>query len=710
MKKSTTITSILKFIFLLLLLVEVSPASRAQLIMPKDTTEPAIFFKLNKQARLLKGANPDSAILLTDKILAEADPNTMHAAVGSAKLTGGMARTTKGKLVEAEKMYRQAIVHFRLLGDSLALADVFDMLGYVSNAQGYIDKHLEMQLKALDYRRRFNAPPNLIARSYGSVGNVYHELNEMELALENYQKSLTIRQAIKDERVPTQSFGFSLFNIGKVLYRQGNFAEAEQYYQQAIDSFRVARNNQFILQVTQNLGKLYTGKGDYAKAGQYLNNALEMANKLQATAMRGKTYLDLAELYEAQAETGKAINALETAVEVFEKMASRKNLKNAYQMLAELHESEGNHAITVHYLRAFETIKDALLTEESARKLEELQVKYDLEQKEQQIKLLEERQRQEKRLRFLLVFGILLTLGAAFSIFIANEKRKKAYTELVMEKEKTDRLLTDLQFAQSQLVQSEKMASLGQLTAGIAHEINNPVNYITSGVEAMKLDFADLKKLLDLLFKLEHDQNEDQLPELFALARSIDAKYVTEEITNLITSIERGALRTKDIVKNLRTFSRGTNESSLEADLHEGLNSTVAILNHKMKGRIQLHRDFADLPPIRCHISRLNQVFLNILDNAIHAIDGKGDIYVKTYLEKGFVNISIKDNGAGMDEATQQKLFEPFFTTKEIGKGTGLGLSISYGIIEQHGGNISVRSAPGAGAEFIIALPVEQGH
>ncbi|MEO1259752.1 MAG: tetratricopeptide repeat protein [Bacteroidota bacterium] len=706
MKKSTTISFDLKFIFPLLLLVGISTMSQAQLILPESKKEPATLLQLNKKARFLKSAYPDSAILITDQILAKADPNTMPATIGSASLTGGMARMSKGKLIEAEKMYQLAIVQFRRLGDSLALADVFDMLGYALNAQGYIAKHLELQLKALDYRQRFDAPLNLIARSYGSVGNVYFELNQMELALENYQKSLSIRQAIKDKRVPPQSFGFSMFNIGKVLFRQKKFAEAERYYQQSIDSFKVARSNQFILQVTQALGKLYTEQGDLAKANLYLNEALDFSNKIEATTIRGKVFVDLAALYEAQGEPRKAIEALETAVETFKKTSSRKNLKIAYQTLAELHEIEGNNETAVRYFKAFDAIKDSLLTDESVQKLAELQVKYDLEQKEQKIELLEERQQQEKNLRLLLVFGILLTLGAAFSIFIANEKRKKAYLELVTEKEKTDRLYKDLQFAQSQLVQSEKMASLGQLTAGIAHEINNPVNYITSSVEAMKLDFEDLKKLLDLLFELEQKKGDDPLPELFALARSIDAKYVTEEMTNLIESIERGALRTKDIVKNLRTFSRGTNESTLEADLHEGLNSTIAILTHKMKDRIQLHRDYADLPPVRCHISRLNQVFLNMLDNAIQAINGNGDIYVKTYQEDGFVKISIKDTGTGIDKATQQKLFEPFFTTKEIGKGTGLGLSISYGIIEQHGGKITVQSSPGNGAEFIVSLPV----
>ena len=156
----------------------------------------------------------------------------------------------------------------------------------------------------------------------------------------------------------------------------------------------------------------------------------------------------------------------------------------------------------------------------------------------------------------------------------------------------------------------------------------------------------------------------------------------------------------------MRTFSRTSSETFTEADIHDGLDATLTILNNKILHRIKIHKDYGDLPLLKCQFEKLNQVFMNILSNAIDAIDDEGDIFIKTRLVEDTVQISIKDTGNGMDEKTRNRIFEPFFTKKEIGKGMGLGLAISYGIIEKHNGQIAVKSEPGKGTEFIISLPL----
>ena len=274
--------------------------------------------------------------------------------------------------------------------------------------------------------------------------------------------------------------------------------------------------------------------------------------------------------------------------------------------------------------------------------------------------------------------------------------------------------LEDLKQAQAQLVESEKMASLGQLTAGIAHEINNPINFVTSNVSPLKRDvemvFAAFHSIENIgLSGSTPDEKRRQMEEY---KEELDFDYLKTEIELLLNGIFDGASRTAEIVKGLRIFSRLDEDDLKTADLNEGIESSLIILNNQMTGKIKLTKDYAKLPLVECYPGKLNQVFLNIISNAIYAIGQRygeakgGEIIISTHAEEEKVVISIKDNGIGMSLQTRQKLFDPFFTTKGVGEGTGLGMSIAYNTVKKHNGNINVVSSPGEGAEFIIKLPV----
>jgi len=281
---------------------------------------------------------------------------------------------------------------------------------------------------------------------------------------------------------------------------------------------------------------------------------------------------------------------------------------------------------------------------------------------------------------------------------------------LEQQKEELQQTLNFLKETQTQLVQSEKLASVGQLTAGIAHEINNPVNYISAGIGSLEVNLKEIQEILDLYNEIRPGNVEERLKQIEELKHRLDYKELIDEIKNLIKSIKAGSERTTEIVKGLRTFSRLDENEIKAADLHEGIDLTLVMLHNKYKHHVEIIKQYGELSEVECFPGKLNQVFMNILSNAIDAISDKGSIAIKTWQDKtnNKVFISIKDDGVGMSTKDISIIFNPFFSTKEVGKGTGLGLSISHGIIEQHKGRIEVKSEAGKGAEFIISFPLKQ--
>jgi len=297
-------------------------------------------------------------------------------------------------------------------------------------------------------------------------------------------------------------------------------------------------------------------------------------------------------------------------------------------------------------------------------------------------------------------------------LLIAETKLKNLLEKEQESKAIINQTLDRLKETQGQLVHSEKMASLGQLTAGIAHEINNPVNFIYNGIGSLKTSLDELSVVVSKYEELERSEDLDQTrKELQLLKAELEFDQIKQDLSELIFDIKEGAVRTIEIVKGLRVFSRLDEEDSKEANINECLEATVVLLKNKMKNRIQLEKSLdPQLPMINCFPGQLNQVFMNILTNAIQAIPEEqkdAHISVRTADMDDHIQIVLGDNGTGMSDEVKQRIFEPFFTTKPVGVGTGLGMSISYGIIEKHKGEMTVNSELGKGSEFIIQLPKE---
>ncbi len=331
--------------------------------------------------------------------------------------------------------------------------------------------------------------------------------------------------------------------------------------------------------------------------------------------------------------------------------------------------------------------------------------------------------------------GILLSIALADKINLLRREKEKSQAEVLqlvrdqnvnLENKVTERTeelqssntnlssaLQDLKDTQIQLVEAEKMASLGQLTAGIAHEINNPINFVKSNIKPLQLDINDLIGIIDEYDKLHTTDNADipaQLMNIEKLKKQIDIDYVKTEIDSLVKGIQDGAERTAEIVLGLRNFSRLDESEIKTVNIHEGIDSTLILLKNMLPDNVRIEKDFQANGNIECLPGKLNQVFMNILSNGIQAIKEKEHqnesefITIRTKDIGDRIEIHIKDTGVGMSDEVRQKIFDPFFTTKDVGEGTGLGLSIVFKIIQRHEGKIDVLSSKGNGSEFIITL------
>lgn len=308
----------------------------------------------------------------------------------------------------------------------------------------------------------------------------------------------------------------------------------------------------------------------------------------------------------------------------------------------------------------------------------------------------------------------------AFTFELENKValRTQALTEMY---EKLQLSKKELEDANMQIIHQEKMASIGQLAAGVAHEINNPMGFVISNITQLQKyssKFFEYYRHYEALVEvvLQMPLPEEQQQEIKALyskiadeRKRLDIDFIIEDVDSLIEDTLEGTQRVKNIVQELKTFSRNDVQKSM-ADINAGIESVVNMIWNELKYKAILHKDFGELPLTYCNVGQLNQVFLNILMNAAHAIDQKGEIRISTSCQGSQIQVKISDTGHGMDEAVIAKIFDPFFTTKEIGKGTGLGLSISYEIIKSYGGNILVESVPNQGTTFTVLLPVTEAQ
>lgn len=272
--------------------------------------------------------------------------------------------------------------------------------------------------------------------------------------------------------------------------------------------------------------------------------------------------------------------------------------------------------------------------------------------------------------------------------------------------------------SQAQLLQSEKMASIGQLAAGVAHEINNPTGFVSSNLKTLQDYFGDIQTLLGACREVTaaikdgkpdaglFDTLQVKIEEIGELEEELDIEFLLEDCADLIVESREGMERIRKIVQDLKRFAHPGEDGEKHANLNDNLDSTLNVVWHELKYKANVVKDYGELPPVKCNANQINQVFMNLLVNGAQAMEEKGDLTIRTRSEDGKVHVDISDTGSGIPEENLKRIFDPFFTTKEVGKGTGLGLNVVYNIIESHDGTIEVDSTVGEGTTFHIQLPV----
>jgi PAS domain S-box-containing protein len=294
-------------------------------------------------------------------------------------------------------------------------------------------------------------------------------------------------------------------------------------------------------------------------------------------------------------------------------------------------------------------------------------------------------------------------------------KLREHKTTLEEKNKELEAAYEELQASQQRLFQQDKMASIGQLAAGVAHEINNPIGFITSNLNSLHKYIERLVSFIgaqtDALDKIRECDGKSQsiVDGVTAQRQALKVDYILEDLVSVIGESLEGAERVKNIVQDLKSFSHIDEAEFKAADINHGLESTINIVWNELKYKAVVIKDLGQIPPTKCNPGQMNQVFMNILVNAAHAIENRGEIRVKTWRENGHIAVSIADTGCGIPKEKLNRIYEPFFTTKEVGKGTGLGLSIAYDIVKKHGGEIGVESEVGRGTEFTIKIPIVDG-
>lgn len=526
-----------------------------------------------------------------------------------------------------------------------------------------------------------------------------------------------LKELLEDANIPEEIGNAAISGVESIAenaLQKKDFFNAIRYYKILLPHYK--EDTDKLIETHETLSALFEEVNDSRQAAEHQARADEFAGRVPPPAVPSpkpaaaatpqppspkeavEDFIAVVEATEKSAPVIAKTDEVAKDGEIFRRKAEEAAEKGNLKVANENYKEYAERLKELMELK-MQRMQDSLLISSNFQELDQLRLQQELQETEAK------RSKSTRNWLFFTLALVLLIAGLLTSLFFnkrkAHRKTKQAFDQLA------DTHL-QLKSAQTQLVSAEKMASLGQLTAGIAHEINNPVNFITGNITPLKHDVQDLLTLLNAYEQaIDEERLGDRFEAVKQLREKLEIDYVTEEIEELLEGINEGASRTTEIVKGLRTFARLDDGDWKRFDLHHGLDSTLALLKNRLIN-IEVLKDYGDLPEIEGYPGKLNQVFMNLLTNAIQAMPDGGLIHLITFPFPDDIEIRVRDTGMGIPKEVRNRIFDPFFTTKGIGEGTGLGLSISHGIVKQHGGSIKLESIEGQGTEVIIRIPRTQ--
>lgn len=622
-----------------------------------------------------------------------------------------------------------------------------------------VDSALELANQAFEIASRISYQQGVFDAIMRRASVYYYNKSERTRGSEEYSKALTLANQLNN----FSSLARIHYVFGIINNNINDTAVSVQYFRQAYQ-FAVKSKDEKIFVVT--LTAILSDDMDHNRSLEGIRINLDSLVKIaKDSEVKAIAWNMLSEIYRREGKTEAAIHTGELAAEGFRKEGARKyalfeqlldlsrlyrnnnrldlakkrceeiikngtSLQNipaamavakAYSELSNVYAAERNYKMALTMANKGRAFMDSTKSIESIANLQKLRVQFDADRQKLEIEMLNKdnqilahEEARQRQLLFFLALACLVLVSSSVFFFRANSRRKRinnlleTRNQLIRKQhEELQQALKELRETQEHLVHSEKLASLGKMTAGIAHEINNPVNFVQVGAESLNDCIKDITQLLEEYDKV--DANDPQaLKRIESLKQKLKYKELVAEIHGLIKAIRSGTGRATAIIAGLQRFSRKGGEESIERDLQELIEDTVMLVRTEAKDRVKIECTYQEGIRLECRQVELGQVFMNLLINAMHAIKEQGSVFVSTMKKGAHVEISIRDTGTGIAPENLSKIFDPFFTTKDVGKGTGLGLSITHGIIKNHHGEISVKSVPGEGTEFTITLPLKQ--